>query len=230
MLMATPVYATLTVAEPGDAFNLAELIENEEAILVGDKKFDMWEYVRADIPSNNMPAAAGVTIIATIIDGNWGITIQGGFGDVPGDNFLSDASLFYRVMVTDEDLWISDAHLGGNLDIVGSSEAAAMISVTEDFFIDNNGEMGANVGQMSISAVQGDGEKMLHLEEWIFFDELHKSLKVRKDIIAYASEGLSFPIASLIDQTYSQVPEPMSVSLLVMAGVSLGLRRRRFRA
>ena len=230
VLTATSAQAAIIVADPGDSFNLSDLIENDDAILVGDKKFDMWEYFRADIPSNNMPVAAGVTIIATIFDGNWGITIQGGFGDVPGDNFLSDASLFYRVMVMDDNLWISDAHLGGNLAIVGDPDATAMISVTEDFFIDNNGEMGAQVGQMSIVASQAGGEEFVDLDAWIFFDEFHKSLKVRKDIIAYAQEGVTFPTASLIDQTFSQVPEPVSVSLLVTAALTFSLRRRRVRA
>ena len=232
ILSAVSAHAAIINAEPGDQFNLATLIENDDAIIIGDKKFDMWDYVRADVSTNNMPEASAITIIATIIDGNLGVTIQGGFGDIPGDNFLSDASLFYRVMVTDDNKWISDAHLGGNLDIVGDPDATAMISVTEDFFIDDDGELGAQVGQMSITAAQANGEKILDLDAWIFFDQLHKSLKVRKDIIAFASEGVTFPIASLIDQTFSQVPEPATITLIVMAGVTIcwaGRRRRRSR-
>jgi hypothetical protein len=64
---------------------------------------------------------------------------------------------------------------------------------------------------------------------WVIFDELHKSLFVEKDIIAYASDGISFPIASLIDQTFSQVPEPATMTLIAMAGVTICLTGRRRR-
>ncbi len=229
VLSATSARAGTIIADSGDQFNLQELMDNEDVIIIGDKKFDMWDYAKQDIPSNNMPNADGVTVIATTINGNLGITFQGGFGDVPGDNGLSDAAIFYRVMVTDDDKWISDAHLEGNLDVVGPLDSTAMISVTERFRTDMGGDKGPQIAQMTISAVQGGGMKELNNLNWVIFDELHKSLFVEKDIIAYASEGISFPIASLIDQTFSQTPEPTTITLLAMAGVTICLTGRRRR-
>ena len=174
-----------------------------------------------------MPTSDSVTVIATLDnDGNFGITLQGGFGDVSATAGGSDAALVYRVMVTDPSKLIQDAHLSGNLDVVGPLDATAMISVTERWRTDIGGAKGPQIGQRTISAVQGGGMKVLDNEKWIDFDELHKSLFVEKDIIAFASEGISFPIASLIDQTFSQVPEPATMTLLVTAAVTICLASR----
>ena len=220
---------TARAAQIGDSFLLSDLISTGDPLIVGDKKFDLFTYSH----TGEMPTSDSVTVIATLDnDGNFGITLQGGFGDVSATAGGSDAALVYRVMVTDPSKLIQDAHLSGNLDVVGPLDATAFISVTDTFNTDIGGAIGTQVGQISISVVQDGGVKDFNNEDWIIFDELHESLFVQKDIIAFASEGISFPIASLIDQTFSQVPEPATMTLLVMAGVTIcwaGKRRRRSR-
>ncbi len=233
VLAATSSQGAMLIADLGDQFNLQDLIDNNDSIVVGDKKFDLWGYSRQedDNPNNNMPLANAVNIIAVSIGGNFGVTIQGGFGDVPGDAFFSDVSLFYRVTVTGEQR-ISDAHFDANIVIAGASDATGLFNVTEDFYTDDNGALGDKVGTISVTVGQQGGESFSDLPvggKLIFFDEPHESLHIRKDIIAYAEDGLIFTFASLIDQTYSQTPEPASFALVATAMLTLGLRRRRSR-
>ena len=94
---------------------LEELVSGG-SITSGDKKFDEFGYEW----DGDMPPPDRVNVV-TIEDsqGNFGIQFQGGFLDLAGGS-SSAATITYRVSPTSSGLFISDAHLEGNPEVVGT--------------------------------------------------------------------------------------------------------------
>lgn len=204
----------------GDPISLSELLGPQSSLLVGDKLFDDFTYTR----TGDMPPASAVNVIPIQDDAeNYGIRLQGGFVDTPGGG-ASDALISFRVTVTDPRYQIVDAHLEANLEVLGTTEAAGFIGITETFFPDSEQVMDVFASRLS------NGQQDAKLKDWIDFEEPHTVLRVQKDILALAISGdVNFPQASFIDQTFSQevVPEPGSVALLVLGALGVGLGWRR---
>ncbi len=193
----------------GDAVLLSDLIGNSQPLVVGDKEFTDFSYVR----SGDMPSSAGVNVVP-IQDmmGNFGIRFQGGFNDLPGGD-PSDALITYTVSVAPGvDRLISDVHLAGNPSV--ANDGVGFAGVVETFlpvFPDL---------QLQIFSDTGLGQV-----DWAFLDTPVASLPVQKDILLNAGTSSGATI-SFIDQTFSQVPEPGTLVLLLGCLAGLTFRRR----
>ncbi len=197
-------------------------------VVVGDKIFNNFTYSA----TGDMPLSSGVSV-SGIIDnsGNFGIRFQGGFTDLldQGVQKASDASITFDVAVSPEGLMqgylISDAHLSGsgvgNFDLAGPG---SFISVDENF-VDNDPTI---VGGITAFASNfGPGGQQL--EDWIFFDNYYEKLSVQKDILAFSSGLGRLPARmTIIDQTFSQVPEPttLGIACLGLACMACGRKRK----
>jgi hypothetical protein len=203
---------------------LSDLAGTGNSILVGDKIFDNFSYSN----TGDMPTAANVNItpmISTIGSQTvWGFQVEGLFTDsnAPGG---SDAVLNYRVTVVDPNAFlISDAHLSGDTDVVGSG----FVKVTETWT--------PNSGAQKIRVYDIEPGDTTQLTDAIDFDVPVSSLDVTKNIAASIPDGSTGSNATVtsIDQFYSQTPgsgggtpEPASLSLLGLGGLFLVTRRRK---
>jgi len=201
LTLAATIGCALFAANGASAqvFNLADLIANNGTITNGDKVFSNFAY----LATGDMPLAAGVNVVPITVAGNLGIQFQGGFTDLPGGG-SSDALITY-VVTSLQGATITDAHIDGNPDVVGGTGA---LSITESFTPDAPNTM--SIFDIEPGATQ--------VSDSTIFATPHSSLHVQKDILGVAGDGIA--TLSFVNQTYSQVPEPGSMALLMGLGVT----------
>lgn len=183
-----------------------------DTLIVGDKVFSNFTYAA----TGDMPLADYVNVIPIQdCDGNFGIRFQGGFIDLPGKS-ASDALITFSVTPS-AGMLIHDVHLAANVDLFGGDGFAG---ISETFLPDF---------QFSLN-VFDDGTTQ-QLIDWADLPELVgpgqtiETLQVQKDILLLSSNGPAATI-SFVDQTFSQVPEPASALLLLVALCGIRLYRR----
>ncbi len=218
MIRRTLIFITLIAASAsmaaadlivlGPPIPLSDLIGGGP-LTVGDKVFTKFFYSATE----DMPSADAVNVIPIQADGNFGIRFQGGFVDLPGGS-TSDALITYTVTVADTNRLISDAHLVGNVDLFGGE---GLGSVTETFLPEFPSKM---------LTIYDDGTNV-DLTDWLDFDPPVAMLNVQKNIVLLARDGSVSATMSFVDQTFSQVPEPTTVTFLLLAAIGgLVLRGR----
>ncbi|XAL99126.1 PEP-CTERM sorting domain-containing protein [Phycisphaeraceae bacterium D3-23] len=193
--------------------NLADLIDNDGSVIVGDKLFSNFDYVAG----GDMPDASGVTVV-DLVDGfgNFGIQFQGAFMDLAGGG-ASDALITFDVTVLDPNFEISSALLAGDLAIVNGSGGSSFGGVTESFLTANASDT------LSIFT----GTAGTQLSDSVSFLQPVSTLTVQKDIILFAQDGDADAVTiSTIDQSFEQIPEPGSLALLGLGALAMVRRRR----
>ena len=189
------------------ALLLSELISSEGSISSGDKEFSNFGYAA----TGDMPSSDRVNVIPLVDDdGNYGIRFQGGFVDLPGKG-ASDALISYDVTATAPGQTISGAHLAGNI-----VENDGSGSVTETFLpiFDLTDE---------VLRIPTDDNR---LNDWIMFNETVSELRVQKNILLIAT-GEGQVDMSFVDQSFSQVPEPGGIALLMLGLLAIGCITKR---
>jgi hypothetical protein len=197
---------------------LADLISGQAmGLKVGDKEFTGFSYSRI----GDMPQAADVLVLGfRDVSGNWGVSFHGAFLDLPGGSF-SDALIRFMVNVAAAEAAqgqrITDAHLR----IAGAGLGDESGFFVDETFAENNELLNAFVSTIGPA-------QQTQLSDSAVFAPVTK-LTVTKDILAIAAAGQSQPArASVIDQSFSQIPEPASVALVGLSSLALvGAGRRR---
>ncbi len=216
-------HVTLDPNDSNDSVLLSDLLNgNVPGVVVGDKIFDDFSYSTIGL---DMPDPADINVLGfQDLDGNWGLSFHGAFLDFPG-NGISDALLRFTVGVTQEALeqgWrISDANL-----FIGG------VGLGDDSFLSVDESFQENNETLNVFATTLNGPLEQELSDGVIFDELYTSLRVTKDILAFASDNSNQPVrTTVIDQSFSQVqiPEPATLSLIVLTGVGLASARYRRR-
>ncbi len=184
-------YAPLS-AEP---IPLSDLLDGG-SIVSGDKEFSEFTYAS----TGDMPTADRVNVILhQDADMNFGLRFQGGFLDLPG-NGASDALITYKVNVTDPGRMITGAHIAAN--VVSPPDGTG--TITESFLPIFN----ATDEVLRIPTVDG-----LNTDSIVFPDALSE-LTVQKNILLSARDDGQVDM-SFVDQTFEQVPEPVSAAMLI---------------
>jgi len=178
----------------------------------GDKIFSDFTYVG----TGDMPSAEGI-IVEDIQDanGDYGIRLQGGFVDQAGGD-ASDALITFNVSVAPgASMQIAGANLSANPAVFGGPGLA---SVTETFIPTITDDK---------LVVYDFGEGDDKLLDSITFADTYATIPVQKDIILHATGDAGAVTMSFIDQTFPQVPEPASISLMLFGLLGVGTVRRR---
>jgi len=210
LLFSSPTVATAQVTNltAGQSIGLATVIDNGLKVQIGDKQFAdfFYSYLDTDGNSANDLSRSNVTLTALSNDIGFGLSFQEpllALGPV-----IKDVAIKYSATVTDPNFLISDIHLS----ITGSAGNGGLGTVGEDVF--NNGFGGTNVGhlQASIPVSSGDVTNADIVPPVV-------KLWVQKDVIVSGGNNANgFASITIIDQTFSQVPEP-STALLVGLGL-----------
>lgn len=217
LCLATTSFATTITL--GDAVPLDSLIDGsydpdgdgvgQSSLEISGKTFDGFSYAA----TGDMPGADGVNVIPIQdCDGNVGIRFQGGWLDLPG-NSSSDALIAFNATISaGAGMVIDGVHLAFNGSSVGGGGFAG---ITETFLPLNS----------PVLNVYDDGMGNVLLSDWAAVDPGVMELNIQKDIILNAGTGVAATM-SFVDQTFSMVPEPNSMVLLLI-GFAGFIRRRR---
>lgn len=209
----------VSVLSPGQSISLSQLTSTNGSVLVGDKLFGNFSFQYGDTdtnPSNNLlPTAFSLTALSNNI--GFGISFSGPMS-VTG-SVTDDVVFRFSVTVTNSSQLISDVHLDYNGTVLGSGFS----SVTESVF---TGGFGGNlIDQIDVfnvgSSNQPSAAANLPTPEQTIF--------VEKDVIfgGGATGILNAASISIIDQTFSQVPEPSSILLSMVGLATLFFVKRR---
>jgi hypothetical protein len=203
---------------------LSDLLSGQvTGVAVGDKQFAGFSY----LPTGDMPVAANVKVYGfKDPSGNWGISFNGVFIDLP-DATSSSATIGYQVQIDPVNTrlgWrISDAHLflGG----VGVDANSAF--AVDETFQESSQSLHANV-----STIGAGSQKLI---DSVLFNPTLLKLSVTKSIVATAGSGSALPArATVIDQSFSQsngeVPEPATMVLSMIGAVALMIAARHRKA
>ena len=200
-------FAQVTNLSLGQSINLSRLLgPGGLFVQVGDKLFSAFTFTKSgDFPTSFDADDINVIGIQDPL-GNLGIRLQGGISPILGGS--GDVFLTYSVSVTSPDFLISDLHLEYN----GSAESL----VTEQAFVSGNP---IPVAHLEVSNPPTN-----------FFASANilsptTQLQIQKDIFIRSTGGVA--VISNIDQTFSQIPEPSTITLTVACLVPLLLVKRR---
>lgn len=215
---ATPLHLNL-----GQSVGLADIIGQYGSVQVGDKIF-------ADFSIVGDVAPHQVTVTAIQDTFGYGLRFSGGF--VAVGNQITDFVLGFSVAVAPEaeEWYISDVHLRFNGNYVGEGFA----EIVEQVFAGGPIPLGSLLGQLFVS------NPPTILEDTFYLQQPLKKIYVLKDVLLYGGgdvpphrrignvAGTNRATISVIDQTFSQIPEPGTVLLVAagLLGVALTGRRR----
>jgi hypothetical protein len=195
---------------------LSDLIGDPNGgVIVGDKVFSGFGYSR----NGDMPEATGVSVLGLRdIDGNWGLRFQGAFLDLPGGS-ASDAHVSFMVEVdflaAQRGVRITDVHL--NIAGVGGGDEA-FFGVDESFL----GRSELLNAFFSTLGPATPNNPDVQLSDFTLIQPPTLKLNVVKDILAIAATQSTQPArGTVIDQSFSQIPEPAAMALLGLSGLAL---------
>ncbi|MDW8342892.1 MAG: PEP-CTERM sorting domain-containing protein [Verrucomicrobiae bacterium] len=221
--LASKSVASPLVLQLGQSVGLADIINQHGSVQVGDKIFADFSIV-GDVTANK------VTVTAIQDTFGYGLRFSGGFLAV--GNQITDFVLGFSVAVDPQavDWFISDVHLRFNGNYVGEGFA----EIVEQVFSGGPAPLGSLLGQMFVS------NPPTILENTFYLQQPLKKIYVLKDVLLYGGgdvpphkrlgnvAGTNRATISVIDQTFSQIPEPGTVLLVAagLLGVALTGRRR----
>ena len=218
-VLASTSRAQVTNLAPGQTINLASVLDaTGKSVQIGDKLFDdfFFSYIDTDNNVLNELVAADVTLTALANDIGFGLSFQTPL--ITFSNVVKDIVVKYSVLVLDPNQKISDAHLSFSASVLGLGTA----DVNESLY---TGGFGAN--QLDSFSVHlpppGFGST------GVVFSTPQVKIYMEKDVVVSGNGSTINDRASItiINQTFSQIPEP-SALVLVGAGLSglLFFRRR----
>jgi len=226
-LTAAPAVAALIDLTPAvgqansvGAAMMADLLADPTAgVVVGDKVFTGFSYVRM----GDMPVAADVRVLGfRDLNNNWGISLQGAFLDLPGGT-LSDAVVRYMVEVSS-----ARAALGFRIADANLVVHSVGLGDESSFRVEESFAEKPNEGLSAFATTLGAGPEERQLSDSVIFGTPVVKLSVVKQILAAAASTGNQPARStLIDQSFSQIPEPTMLVMASLSAVAIAAARRR---
>lgn len=219
LLFSTPTTASAVTTNltAGQTISLATVIDNTLGVQIGDKLFRDFFFSYTDNngnPTDNL-TRSNVNLTALSNDIGFGVSFQQPLLAIGSD--FKDVVFKYSVTVTDPNFKISDIHLS----ITGAAGNGGFGSVGEDTFV---GGFGAtNVGHLD-AFLSGPTTSSNNIVPAV------TELWVQKDAIVTGNGAANGNASiSVIDQTFSQVPEPSTVLLVglgLLGGVAVNRKRK----
>ena len=211
----------IVTLNPGDSINLSQLVgANGLAVQVGDKLFNDFSFqfsdTDPDLGNDLQPTAIAVTALSNPI--GYGISFSGPLTAVGA--IEKDLVIRFSVAVTDPQKLISDVHLSYN----GAAQGSGFSSVTEEVFTDGFG--GQKIAQLE---VLNPGDPNPVFQDVAVLLLPREKLYLQKDII-FGGGGIgdqNRAWLSIIDESFSQVPEPSTLALSVAGLAALLYVKRR---
>lgn len=207
---------SVTNLNPGQTINLSQLVNtNLAGVEIGDKLFSDFS---VSFSANNAFTCSDLQLTALSNQVGFGISFSGPMSAL--GNVTKDVVFRFSVAVTNSSQLISDVHLDYN----GTVNGAGFSTVTETVLTGGFG--GTLIDQINVFNLGGTN---FQLSAAANLPTPEQKIYIEKDVIfgggAAGNQNASF--ISIIDQTFSQVPEPSTMLLAVTGLVILLFGKRR---
>ena len=218
---STSSRAVVTNLTNGGSISFSSLVgSNAISVQVGDKLFSDFSFGYTQIPISIGPALTPSSVsLAPLINGDgFGFSLQ--LPLIATDNEIKDIKLDFSVTVLDPNQLISDVHLAFTSSVSGHGIA----SITESVFTN-----GFGAGQIASLDVKNPGNPNPITEDTAFLSVPQQKIWIEKDIIVDANGTCnnSWSLVSIVDQTFSQIPEPSTIALSLFGLVACFFAKRR---
>jgi len=188
-------------------------------VKIGDKTFTEWRVTSTTQGNGLAPQAGAISVTAVQIGGEYGMRFNGPWSAATGD--LADTTIGFRV--TADDPWlISDNTLAVT---AFGADKGGMASISENVFsADPTKTFSTPVANKYVYYINDANFKAV--DHKVFVQAL-KDVWVVKDVVVNGSSaaGASAHVSEFY-QTFSQIPEPATLSLLIAGAVVVVSRRR----
>ena len=225
MLLASPASASILVSDPGQpvTYTLQQVID-AGGLRVGDKVFTDWRVTASSSVNGVAPGAGAITVTGVLVGGELGLRFNGAWTAGPQD--LIDTTIGFKVtadapfLIHDNSLYIT-AFGAANGGIASISEQVYDADPNQGFLTPLANKFvwvasDINFNNFDHKEFTKNGENVALPSVWVVKD-IALSGGVQQRGLAGISEFY---------QTFSQVPEPATLSMLVLGGLAL-IRRRR---
>jgi len=218
--------ATFELLTP--SYSIQDIINNYGGELrVADKVFSGWIVDTAKSVGANAPGADGITVVGGrwsggSADGEIGLKITSHWAATT--NQIATSTIIFKV--TADSPWeISDNTL--YMDAYGADNGGSAV-VSENVYHEEPGPGVDSFADKSVYYYSSNGNKKqtAHLD----YDPADYDSEIWVAVAAGADGGLSPGGSANVDQffvTFSQVPEPATIGVILLGGVMLSLRRRK---
>ena len=221
LLWTIPVnlgHAQVTNLTNGQSINFSQLTgANPFSVQVGDKLFGNFSVQYSDNDGNtgNDLTASAFSLTALSNQIGYGISFTGPF--VANGNVFKDAVFRYSIAVTNSSQLISDIHLDFNGTVVNGGFS----TVTEDVFTGGFG--GTLLTQIDVFSLGTTNQ----LTAAANFLTPQTKVFIQKDITYGGNATNDMSNISVVDQVFSQIPEPSTIVLSLAGLASLFFLKRR---
>ncbi|MEM7754029.1 MAG: hypothetical protein AAF297_00155 [Planctomycetota bacterium] len=204
----------------GPGTTLRDVLDGGGQFRVADKLFTVTDFFSVAFDAS----AIGISPLDFGLAGR-GFRLSDAWADVPGDTTASDFTLSYMVEIVDDpDTTVDESNfriVDNRLDFDGFATSDGSFARVDETVLD---EFGNFLGEKSVFA-NGDGTSLF--EDRIDFGlPGFSKLNIVKDAQFFVPLGTGTAGASFIDQTFSQIPAPGPLAV-VLAGLGVATRRRR---
>ena len=215
----TVTRAQTTNLATGQTISLATIIDNGLHVQIGDKNFADFSFLYGDNNGNALDDLTRSNVNLTALSNNIGFGLSFQQPLLAIATATNNIVLKYTVTVTDPGFFISDIHLS----ITGSAGNGGHGTVVEyaaigDFFPG----LGIPVGQL-VASIPGSSTDQANILPPVIKLWVDKQVQVTG-----GTNANGFASITIIDQTFSQIPEP-STMLLVGLGLLGAVAVKRMR-
>lgn len=209
-----------------NSYNLDE-INAAGGIIIGDKLFKWFDVVTTSSIGAIAPSSAEIAITAIQVDGDYGLKFNSGWSASTGQ--IADSTIEFHASILPDYVDLGYAFKDNALYITayGNDTESGQVSVSENLYAEHPAlGLGSFVDKF-VYYVNEDNKKLLDLKDFAPITEMW----IVKDVIANGGEG-ERGVAHLSEfyQTFSQIPEPGTLTLLGFGAFGLAAyawRKRR---
>jgi len=228
-VVATTGWAQITNLSNGGSVNFSALVgTNGVSVLIGDKLFSNFGFSYVDTEGNigNGLTASNLVLSSLFNQEGFGVSIQ--LPLVATGITIKDVTLEFAETVWDSSDEISDVHL----DFAGTVSGNGIAIVSESIFTNGFGD--GLLASLSLTET-ASGFDPLGGEATAIYTEAQSKIWVEKDILVSGNPtaipdnnpAKDYAAITIINQTFSQIPEPSTMVLSLAGMVALLFVRRR---
>jgi len=224
--VACTSWAQVTNLSGGGSINFSALNNTTESVLIGDKLFSNFSFQYVDTDGNMGDDLSASALVLSALSNQVGFGISVQLPLVATGPTIKDITLQFSATVTNSDNKISDVHL----DFTGSASGNGLAEVSESIF--TNGFGVGNLANLGLSKNAG-GFIPPNGEDTAIFSIPQSKIWVEKDIFVSGNPDSlpptpnDFASITIVNQTFSQIPEPSSIMLALAGMVAFLFVRRR---